>query len=1190
MRHGPPRQLGLRRQGTLVRDLVAYLPFHERYGSTVRSPMGRALDGTAVSMPAAPTWAQTATGLWGLDFDGVDDRVRIVLPRVVQTGRGLTVTVWARPDSLGEASSGLAVSLNNAAGTASRAILGVVSSTGNKWRGWINRATTNATSVLNSTGVYSTTAPQFVAMVWDGRFDTSYPRWAAGTETGAPVRYGITAGSLGSGTPTADVGDVQIGGYQGGAATFDGWIGGAVTVHNRPLAHSEIVALWADPYAPMRPPLWTFPSYLPYVAPVTQTIDLAGQGIASTGTVGQPGVFHGQLIDLSGNGIAATGTVGSPTVAPGAVTISLSGQGIASGETSGSPTVSQLAYRDLDGTDDSLSGTGTAITGSWSWVGHIRLDAAGGYLFHAATGGGTRCQSVSVEMSGGKNRLVAYQGRATTSATCTWEVPIPLSQDITLAVYYDDSTGRFRAWAGTSIIPATELQWRYSQTLGSGSSTSSGTVWSVSPSAGRVNGQVAWHAITNDQLTVTEIDLVRRYGNPPADANLLGWWKHDEVSGNATDSSGNSRTLTQSGSPGTVGRTPPPATESSNTITLTGVPDWRIYQRTGSNQATIALAGTCTSGASVIEARHTAFGAAPGSWTTVDAAPTTSYSGTLTVATGQGTLEVRANYGGVYAYVRRHAVGVGDVFMIVGTSNASGMQLNDGYNRTESWLTDYEFGKPAPALLSNRKTAAATHEWVELHDPTDAYSAASTDLPSRTNSIFGGSSSWLQADNGADATTDTTTTGAGKSVWPAVAALIVEHQAVPVAIVPCPRGGSNLASWVRTVANYWPEFRARVEELAGISVSDTTALDGTMARAVLAVMGENDYGVSPATYEANNATNGSVRSWGQNDIYANTGLPVHLMVTGDWPGTSAYTFTTAPNDGITRVRKANLAAWDETGILPGPHTYELDLADEGGDGFHYKTQTELDTLAKRWYAVLVESWYGGATDCGRGPRVSTCQRTGGTVTVKFDVDLDDPGASGYDGLSVYVGTPAPGTKVAPTSMVRDSSDHSKVVITLASDPGSSDVYVGCGEFDLSAGKTVPAATRTVGGVAVTLPAEVISQKWAAPSQTVNLAGQGIASTLTIGSPSVAPAQTISLNGQGITSAQTVGQPTIATGPVTVDLTGHGIAAAGTVGAPSVYRGVDFHVGKVAVGAGSSGAKTKAGKTARRGRYRPGGPR
>lgn len=1173
-----------------MQGLVAYLPFLEQYGSTVRSPMGRALDGTCVSMPASPTWSETATGLRMLDFDGTNDRVSIALPRPIQTGQGLTMMVWARPDTLGGSSSGVGMSLNTANGATNRAVMTVINSSGNKWRGWANRATTNAQSVLNNTGVYSTTAPKLICMTWDGQFGTSYPQWCAATETGFPQRYGITGGSLGSGTPGADAQNVQIGSYQNGSAAFDGNLGGFAGVWTRVLTHAEIVEMWADPYAPMRPPFWQFPSYLPYVVPPAQTIDLTGNGIASSAAVGSPGVFHGQLIDLTGQGIASTSAIGTPGVAPGPVTIDLAGQGIASTAALGSPDVSQLAYRDLDGTDDTFSGTGTAVTGSWSWVGHVVLDTAGGYLFHTATSGGTRCQSVSVESNGGKNRLTAYQNRATTPAQCVWELPIPLSTDVTLAVYYDSSTGRFRAWAGTADIPATELQWRYSQTLGSGSSTASGSTWSVSPSTSRVNGRTAWQAFTSDQLSVAEIDLVRRYGSPPVDGNLLGWWKHDEVSGNAADSSGNSRTLTASGSPGTVGRTPPPAAESSNSITLTGVPDWRIYQRNSSDQATITLAGTCTTGASVVEARHTHFGATPGAWTTVDAAPTTSYSGTFTMSTGQGTLEVRANYSGVYAYVRRHAVGCGDIYFVVGTSNASGVQLNDGYTRVESTLTTYEFGQPVPALMSNRKTAALTHEWVEIHDPVDAYSAQSTDLPSRTNSIFGGSSGWVQADNGADATTDTTSTGAGKSVWPQVAALILEHQAVPVAIAPCPRGQSNLATWVRTVATYWPEFRARNEELAGVSVSDTTPLDGTHAKAVLAVMGENDYGTNPAVshYADDNTVNGSVKSWGQNDIYVNTGLPVHLMVVGDWPGTSAYNYTNAPADGITSVRTANLAAWSETGILPGPHTYELDLADEGGDGFHYKTAAELDTLAKRWYAVLVEAWYGGATDCGRGPRVQTCQRSGANVVVKFDVDLDDPGGGGYTGIQVYVGTSStPANKVTPSSMVRDSSDHSKVNITLASNPGSSDVWVGCGEYDYSAGKTVPTVTRTVGGVSVTLPAEVFTGRWAAPSQDINLAGQGIASSGAVGTPQVSPAQTIDLAGHGIAVPATVGAPALTTGPVTVDLTGHGIASTAAVGDPNLYRGTDFHWDSTDV---KSAAAAKPGRRARpstKSKYRAG---
>src|SRR3990172_13090954 len=56
---------------------------------------------------------------------------------------------------------------------------------------------------------------------------------------------------------------------------------------------------------------------------------------------------------------------------------------------------------------------------------------------------------------------------------------------------------------------------------------------------------------------------------------------------------------------------------------------------------------------------------------------------------------------------------------------------------------------------------------------------------------------------------------------------------------------------------------------------------------------------------------------------------------------------------LDRVRLAQANRWDnDPDILAGPVLHDVDLSDGGGDGVHFRTDAELQTLTDRWWRAL----------------------------------------------------------------------------------------------------------------------------------------------------------------------------------------------------------------------------------------------
>ncbi len=234
---------------------------------------------------------------------------------------------------------------------------------------------------------------------------------------------------------------------------------------------------------------------------------------------------------------------------------------------------------------------------------------------------------------------------------------------------------------------------------------------------------------------------------------------------------------------------------------------YAVIQRDGSSQADIVVSGSYTGTPTAIEARWKG-----GAWATIDASPAGNvFSGTLTnqqayAGDSQGDLEVRfTNDTDSSATVP--FVGIGDIIVIAGQSNASGRGTN-----SQVWTAATSYPTLVPSLFSNG------YNYQGLYDPTD-FDAGGDNI----------------ADDGS----------AAGSIWPLMAGAIMEHTGCPVMFVPCSKGGSGSDEWQ-----------------PGVDHVDRTTLYGSMnyrigqvggAALVCWWQGETDglSAVSQATYNAN---------------------------------------------------------------------------------------------------------------------------------------------------------------------------------------------------------------------------------------------------------------------------------------------------------------------------------------------------
>ncbi len=360
----------------------------------------------------------------------------------------------------------------------------------------------------------------------------------------------------------------------------------------------------------------------------------------------------------------------------------------------------------------------------------------------------------------------------------------------------------------------------------------------------------------------------------------------------------------------------------SGSITVTSPVQWQTYQRNGSNQASIPIVGTYTGGPGTLTIEASFNG---GSYSTIATGSAGSFSGTLSAqAAGQGTLTVRfVTATGISTTVS--TVGIGDVFMIAGQSNAVG--LLDA-------LQSYSHATLKATCFNGSDALYASGAWQEGNDPF----------------IVG----W-----------------AFGSPWPLLATHHMADQGVPCAFVETPTGGRSLAAGVNN--QWWFTHREPAAGTVGTGwtnlVNQSTRSGVNSIKAVLWYQGENDIdgSVTRWSYEA------ALVTFADQLAATLPGAPKLIPLQLGYDGGGSGT----PND----IRLANADASQESGnILGMPTNYDFTNA------LHIATQQEGQNVADRFWAVLKSELFGGTSGNGHGPRVTSCQyNTARTaITVCFD--------------------------------------------------------------------------------------------------------------------------------------------------------------------------------------------------------------
>jgi hypothetical protein len=345
---------------------------------------------------------------------------------------------------------------------------------------------------------------------------------------------------------------------------------------------------------------------------------------------------------------------------------------------------------------------------------------------------------------------------------------------------------------------------------------------------------------------------------------------------------------------GGAGLTYPFSNEPYFPISITSPMAYTTFQRDGSGEADIPITGTYRGTPDSIEASWNG-----GAWAVIDAAPAgNTFSGTLAgQSQGQGTLQVRFSWDHS-ATASRPYIGIGDVFVVAGQSNASGYATNNqAYSHATLKATMF----------------AKDYLWHNLSDPT------------HTNA------------NVVDAVTNDTEAAERGSIWPLLATEIMAHENVPVAFIVCAKGSTGLLDGI----GYWP---AAVDHL------DRTTLYGAMhyrthqangVKALLWWEGESEINTSRSEAEYHAALVALAT-----DVVADLGVKVMPCKLQDCTDKSETNVNNAIGDAWTNHSDV---------ILTGPDLHGLTT----DDTWHLISDINQQTAADLWWAALHVALYGG---------------------------------------------------------------------------------------------------------------------------------------------------------------------------------------------------------------------------------------
>jgi len=321
----------------------------------------------------------------------------------------------------------------------------------------------------------------------------------------------------------------------------------------------------------------------------------------------------------------------------------------------------------------------------------------------------------------------------------------------------------------------------------------------------------------------------------------------------------------------------------SGGILVTSPRMFQKFQRVGIS-GDIAVSGTLYGYATpqTIEASW-----AGGAYTDLQTGVTGAFSGTITAAQGQGTLILRVK--GTTVSTSIYYVGVGDIFIVAGQSNASGRATNTNQTYSHASLKAGIFGND--------------YAWKNLYGTSDSQINQVDTVSSDANQVLG-------------------------SPWVPMASLYMADMSLPCAFVPCAKGGSAITDW-----------------LPGADHQDRTTLYGSMiyralqtgAKCVLWWQGEQEVvsGMSQADYNGHLDTIADA-------LYADLGIK--LM---------ACKLETGTGYDSSIINAAIAEAWgDNANVLTGPDFSDLTATGDVNSVFHFKSDAEMTTVSGRWWASI----------------------------------------------------------------------------------------------------------------------------------------------------------------------------------------------------------------------------------------------
>ncbi len=314
-------------------------------------------------------------------------------------------------------------------------------------------------------------------------------------------------------------------------------------------------------------------------------------------------------------------------------------------------------------------------------------------------------------------------------------------------------------------------------------------------------------------------------------------------------------------------------------IILASPTRFRTFQRSSKNVGSIAISAALADNgdrrAHDIEASWNG-----GAYSVIAQAATSGilFTGTLTkLPPGQGTLDVRLrDHPSTHTSVTD--IAVGDIFVIAGQSNAVGEGVNDQQYTGALQATCY----------------GTDNVWHKLADPVG---------------------------------------GAGGSAWPLVATYLAASRGVPVAFVPCAKGGTGLPVDIGDGRWSIPTNHQDPTTLYGSMVTRALA---TGCRAVLWWQGEADAsaGVTEGTYEK-----------ALHNLAVSVDHDLHVPIVP----CKLQRCSSIPASNETAINLAIGLEWkDAPYVSPGP-----DLSDvPTDDGLHLRSDAHLETAAARWAAAI----------------------------------------------------------------------------------------------------------------------------------------------------------------------------------------------------------------------------------------------